>query len=405
MRFLNDRYPVVPVAAGGLDAWISLRQPPFWLDATPTGNTNEFTAPDMTLGAIVLGAPTVGQTHVLTAPGLVWSAPTLGAPTVGQTHVLTAAGLTTGAPVLGAPTLGQVHQLTAAEPDWTRYNLVTNPSVEIDTTGYGSSGDGSGSTGSIARDTSDAFYGSACLRLTKTNDLGYYYVPFFAGGALVVPGKWYLLRIHYKVVDVQGDLGLRFGFGSIQSWGAATYVNTTPVVGDWQEFTCRLMAPAGTTSLRAIVVIGGGFGGFTGGSGAVLLDGLQISPSPAEGEPAYIDGDQPGCVWDGTPHDSQSSYPLTPVLGAPMVGQAHQLTAADITATAPVLDTPAIGQVHALFAATLVGAAPLSGAPQVGQVHHLVATDLLSRRIVLGAPLPLTGGSLGAQRLLLGVGH
>jgi hypothetical protein len=179
-------------------------------------------------------------------------------------------------------------------------NLVTNPSFEVDTAGYVAGADASGGIGSIARVTSDSYYGLACLRLTKTSDTGYYYV-FTLSTSGVVIGHTYTIRVRYRITDMQGTAGLHISYGSVQDWANAALVPVGRTVGGWQEFVGQYTPVPGTTQIRVLASIGG-YGVYGAGQGTVLLDGIQISPDDG----LYTDGDQDNCRWSGTPHASTS---------------------------------------------------------------------------------------------------
>lgn len=56
-----------------------------------------------------------------------------------------------------------------------------------------------------------------------------------------------------------------------------------------------------------------------------------------------------------------------PVLGTPVLGQAHVLSATALTSICPVLGTPAVWQDHSLTATALVVGSPVLGTPSLSE--------------------------------------
>ncbi len=167
------------------------------------------------------------------------------------------------------------------------HNLVTNPSVENETTGYSPAGGG----GTIARDTTDQRRGVACLKVTPAangTDGCYYAISLTAGttyafsfdfkGKAGVPYRACL----YDLVSLS-VLGEQITFTGDDRWhryeGAATNGDNTNV--------CVLVSKNGDPSTEPF-----------------YLDGMQVEQ--ADHATTYIDGDQDGCKWLGPAHAAES---------------------------------------------------------------------------------------------------
>jgi hypothetical protein len=167
------------------------------------------------------------------------------------------------------------------------HNLVTNPSLENNTTGYSPAGGG----GTIARDTTDQRRGVACLKVMPAangSDGCHYAITLTAGttyaysfdfkGKAGVPYRACL----YDLVTLS-VLGQQITFTGDDRWhryeGVAMNGTHTNV--------CILVTKNGSTSIDSF-----------------YLDGMQVEQ--ADHATTYIDGDQDGCTWLGPAHASAS---------------------------------------------------------------------------------------------------
>src|SRR5512135_2707458 len=149
-------------------------------------------------------------------------------------------------------------------------NLVTNPSIEIDTTGYALSGT------AMARVTSDQRRGGACLRITPSagpNDGCYYAITLVAGTTYTIS------------FDFRGENGVGY-YLHLYDTVAGVDRGSLAVVGDGKWHRYSFVAANGpNTALRIY------FAKNNHASTAYFyIDGLQCEA--ADHATTYIDGDQ-----------------------------------------------------------------------------------------------------------------
>src|SRR5882672_12295838 len=173
-------------------------------------------------------------------------------------------------------------------------NLVTNPSAELDLSGYTAVGDVV-----MAQDFSNSLFGSASVNVTTSGALTGQGMYTPAGDATLLGPTTYSASLH-----IQGE-----GTGTVNvqaiynPGGVVKRTVAVAITEDWQRVTLdNLAIPSGNGSVYLLV---------TTPSAEVLnfwIDGVQVEENPASTE--YCDGDQYGCVWDGTPHASISERPV-----------------------------------------------------------------------------------------------
>lgn len=165
-------------------------------------------------------------------------------------------------------------------------NLVTNPSVELATTGYTAVG------GSIARVTTDRFFGMACLAVTPTSSTtdGVYY-----GTVSLTTGTTYTASVYVKgVAGIPYKIYFANTSGTLK--GTATTFTGT---GDWQRVEVSWVCDS-TTTYRIYVTKNS-----HASTGVFNVDGLQCEAQTAAS--TYCDGDQDECSWSGGKHASAST--------------------------------------------------------------------------------------------------
>ncbi|MFJ8855234.1 hypothetical protein [Streptomyces sp. NPDC102437] len=167
-------------------------------------------------------------------------------------------------------------------------NRALNPSVEVDlsnTLVYAGS----------ARDriTTDARYGTACIQhsATGTTSGSQYLCEAVPAGATIRVSAW---------VRVPGTgTTVFFSFRNATTTHGTATAGVPPVVDDWVRMTATYTVPVGVTVDRIAVA-------YTAPAGTVWLsDGMMIETG-VDGPSEYVDGDQPGCVWEGAAHASPS---------------------------------------------------------------------------------------------------
>jgi len=168
----------------------------------------------------------------------------------------------------------------------TTTNLVTNPSIYTDATGFTAVG------GAIVRDTTFMRREIACLKITPTsgvNDGAYY------GTVSLTSGTTYTFSV--DILGVNGEpYKIWFGDTSAVLKGTAT---TFTAIGDWerQEVT---WACNSTASYRLYVTKNN-----DNNTSNFYIDGLQCEAKSYA--TTYCDGNQEGCKWIGAEHASTST--------------------------------------------------------------------------------------------------
>jgi len=174
-------------------------------------------------------------------------------------------------------------------------NLVGNPSGEVDTTGWTGVG-----TTNVTRIATHSYYGIACIQITTggtSTDNGNYTYTTSTGGtytfSCVYRGKTIL--DDGKSMDVR----LRINYDD-----ASNDVSTTRVTlsTTWTNLSITLAADGGK-NVEAIQLT---YRDLTAGAArTILTDGVQLENTTYK--TTYLDGDQPGCVWNGERHNSTST--------------------------------------------------------------------------------------------------
>ena len=166
-------------------------------------------------------------------------------------------------------------------------NMVSNSSIELDTTGYTVV-----SSATIARVSTFQYWGVYSLAVTPASGTtsGVFY-----GTISLVSGTTYTASVYFL-----GTAGLTYTiyFASTAAAELGTSTDFT-ATGQWQRVEVTYTEVSSTT--RRIYI--------TKAAGANLtvyyIDGLQVE---AQSEAStYCDGDQPGCFWNGVEHNATST--------------------------------------------------------------------------------------------------
>ena len=206
-----------------------------------------------------------------------------------------------------------IQSATYGEP--TRTNLITNPSLETNTSLWSANG------GAITRITTDSLYGSASLQMVITNPVLLQGVVISSGNRLpITAGQTYTLSVYIKVPTGQPDVTLDADmlFWDAISGGAIINsvdgANATITSADgWVRFSVTGTAGVGATHVAARF----GFPATpAAGTYTYLLDGIMLEQSSTLND--YFDGSSTvpiGCAWTGTANASTSTqtginYPI-----------------------------------------------------------------------------------------------
>lgn len=168
-------------------------------------------------------------------------------------------------------------------------NLAFNPSAEVDlanTLVY--------SFATRERITSDARYGAASIRHTAASG------GTFSGTRYAIdpaPAGTVLTASVWVKVDGTGTTCF-FAFRSASATLDVASVGT-PAAGQWVRVSTQYTVPAGQTCTEVAIA-------YNGPVGAVWLSDAMMVEAGVDEPSAYVDGSQPGGVWEGTPNASPS---------------------------------------------------------------------------------------------------
>lgn len=210
------------------------------------------------------------------------------------------------ATVAGAATSGELATI--------RTNLIPNPSIETNTTGWTTFG------GSIARSTAQAWVGLASLAGT-TNSQGRLEVvsnsPYYAA---VVAGLSYTFSVYVRGV-VAGEWALQLNWrdaGGFSVGSPDLITNLNDTVGAWTRFEITGVAPVGATQVD--VRVSRTQKSAEANTLVAYVDGFMVERAPSAG--VYFDGastDLTGVVydWTGTANlststETRSNLPFIP---------------------------------------------------------------------------------------------
>lgn len=202
------------------------------------------------------------------------------------------------------PTRGPLPPMVGVVLPLARTNLVTNPSIELGTTGYTNTGI------SIAQTAMFQYHGTYSLwcAVAGASTGAYYTITLTAGTTYAISAKFLAANGTSQIVIPGKEMRLWVGDTSGNTLANTTVVST----GRWQWITLIYREQVGAT--RRIYFTRGDS---TFGSNSIFIDGVQVE-AITDGilqATTYIDGDQLGLLpgqqpppygWNGTPHASTS---------------------------------------------------------------------------------------------------
>lgn len=177
-----------------------------------------------------------------------------------------------------------------------RTNLIANPSLETNTTGWTAVG------GSIARSATQQYHGAYSLAVTPTAGTsdGCYY-----GTVTLTLGQLYAVS-----AKVYGQAGVTYKISVATTGGADLAAYQFVATGRWQWVWIYWQEPTGAARRVYITKVN------SSDTHVFYIDGAQVEAINAgETVSTYLDGDQQGLVpnqypapygWNGTPHASTS---------------------------------------------------------------------------------------------------
>lgn len=173
-------------------------------------------------------------------------------------------------------------------------NRITNPSFEINTTGWTAFGTGT----SALRNATDGVFGSSCLELIFDGASSFYGVTMSVSG--LTPGASYVISGYIKRVAGVGNINIDVAEGVIIDTGGIVVVSGTGTGSSWQRFSEVFTYPGGGSGTVSIRLFGDG-----SPVGSVRFDAIQLEAGSVV--TSYIDGAQTGAAWTGTAHASTST--------------------------------------------------------------------------------------------------
>ncbi len=192
---------------------------------------------------------------------------------------------------------------TWTEPDIS--NLVENPSAETDVVGWPVVG-----AAARSRVATESWAGAHSIECIVTNAAGDgVQVNKRSGSRLdVTAALVYTWSVRVKA-DAVKNLLIRIRW--FNSGGSVISTSSTVLASslDWQQTSIAATAPTGAVTAIPDIVTLTAQGVFTFWADAAFF--YQAGSPGAELLP-YVDGDQPGCTWSGTAHESTSDRPANP---------------------------------------------------------------------------------------------
>lgn len=190
-----------------------------------------------------------------------------------------------------SPSAGRTYPLTYTGAGDPATNLVLNPSAEVDLTNMVSLG----ANITRARTTADARFGTASVECTHTGAASQ------AGNLwLIAPqGEGVILRSSVYVNVVSGaPTGGYMAFRAGTANPVQVPITSVPAAGSWTRLDASYTVAAGEVIDRIGLALNGSTGTVWRADGAMCEVGSTLH--------TYVDGSQPGCVWDGPANASTS---------------------------------------------------------------------------------------------------
>ena len=190
-------------------------------------------------------------------------------------------------------------------------NICENPSIETDTVGWVTSG-----AGGLARDTTQARYGKACLRVDgHATGAGNTDITKRSGSRFdVTASQDYTVYMKVRVTGNTVNFGVSLWW--YNSGGTLISISSSTDIffrdgGPWRKIANTDTAPVGAvTCLPRLIDTSGALGV----GDKLFVDGAIFYQSNDQDVP-YCDGSLAGCSWSGTAHESTSSRPAAPYFG------------------------------------------------------------------------------------------
>lgn len=169
--------------------------------------------------------------------------------------------------------------------DTTDTNLVANPGVEINTTGWSYNGTATG-TAAVSRDVSNSYLGYAGLRVINDTDVGDGAKFTFSPNTLLQASTSYVLSFYAK--DSAGSYST-LTFGRSENGSQTNCVTTGAITTNWTRFSCSFTVGA-TIGASPYVYVAAGTASKTIYIDAVSLEPGSVTSAPYGSASIYLNG-------------------------------------------------------------------------------------------------------------------
>ncbi|MDP2712093.1 MAG: hypothetical protein Q8O56_12830 [Solirubrobacteraceae bacterium] len=187
----------------------------------------------------------------------------------------------------------------AATTSASMVNRVLNPSFEINTTGWSTSGTHLSGAATLTRAHDSELPGG--LTAPSGQYVGSFTHTTSPAGQGIVTSTITLAAGTYRAdVWVAGPLGYQVQLAAGPSGSPIVAAHTFDQFPEFRRLSVAFTL--GSSSIVSLAVRSA----LTGSTGPVYVDAAKITPS-APADAPYFDGDSPGCRWQGTVHNSLSS--------------------------------------------------------------------------------------------------
>ncbi len=181
----------------------------------------------------------------------------------------------------------EINVLDAVFADDLRYNMITNPSFEVNTSGWSAYQNGGTFATTIVRDTSMAQFGTASLNITATGSGNFFGTSMSVSGLII--GANYTLSVYAKSNGAGGEV-LNFLVGNFTSTGLL-------LTTGWVQYSLTFRA---TSTSHTIFIRTSTVGTNWNIDGVMIEHGTLASPG------TYFDGSISPAAWTGSAHASTS---------------------------------------------------------------------------------------------------
>jgi hypothetical protein len=170
--------------------------------------------------------------------------------------------------------------------DTTDTNLINNPGVEVNTTGWSYNGTAGSAGSGIFRDTSNSYVGNASLKLVTDADATEGAKFTFSPSTALLASTTYVLSFYAK--DSAGSYST-LTFGRSENGSQTSCITTGSISTTWQRYSCSFAVGATIGASPYVYVLPG-----AATSKTIYIDGVSLEPgstaSPYGAGSIYLNG-------------------------------------------------------------------------------------------------------------------